>query len=759
MNATQTFICQPDLINPLTTMGLQMSGILVLSHLFHLAMKAVGNSGPVAQILAGFALGPTGLSRIDKVKIFLYEQSTKDYYPVMEFFFSIIFMFQIGLETDISYAIRTLRPAGTIAYGGIILSVILGGTASFFSYRYLDFIGNAYIVYGLFVIIVLANAAPPAVIRLTAELKIATSDLGRLAVCSSVVNDMSCLFLYALIIATHSGKGFGRGILCLVVTVGLIFLNKYLALWFNRRNRNQKYLKNTEVFVILSLVIATSMIIELMSYNSSINCFLLGLMFPREGKSARTLLFKLTYSINNFILPIYFGYIGFQFNGNYFQKLENIVSVILIVVLSIVGKVGGTLAACKYMKIPLNEGVLIGFLLNMKGHADLVLLSGVSNIFSWTLKSHDLLLITIVINTVISGVVISIIMRKEEKRLAQAYRSLELQDPENELRLLACVYGPRHVAASVGIISALRGPQTAPITPYLMHLVELPEKHKAKSALYHELEDEEIEVNEDDYGGNDVVEINDAVDAFTADTKVLIQQIKAVSTFSNMYEDICDYAEDLRVSIILVPFHKHQRIDGKMESGKEGIRTTNQRVLRHAPCSVGIIVNRGPGGAPGFTQILSSETTQHVATLFFGGPDDQEALACSKRIATHPCVNLTVIRFVPSPSSSTENAAHPDDDVLLADFYNRHVRSGQVRYVEKCVNNGTQTVAALTEMGDMYTLFIVGRGRRGQSPMTTGMSDWEECPELGIVGDVLASSEFSINGSVLIIQQHRNPSI
>lgn len=332
-------------------------------------------------VQAGFALGPTGLSRIDKVKNFLYEQSTKDYYPVMEFFFSIIFMFQIGLETDISYAIRTLRPAGTIAYGGIILSVILGGTASFFSYRYLDFIGNAYIVYGLFIIIVLANSAPPAVIRLTAELKIATSDLGRLAVCSSVVNDMSCLFLYALIIATHSGKGFGRGILCLVVTVGLIFLNKYLALWFNRRNRNQKYLKNTEVFVILSLVIATSMIIELMSYNSSINCFLLGLMFPREGKSARTLLFKLTYSINNFILPIYFGYIGFQFNGNYFQKLENIVSVILIVVLSIVGKVGGTLAACKYMKIPLTEGALIGFLLNMKGHADLVLLSGVSNIF------------------------------------------------------------------------------------------------------------------------------------------------------------------------------------------------------------------------------------------------------------------------------------------------------------------------------------------------------------------------------------------
>lgn len=312
-------------------------------------------------------------------------------------------------------------------------------------------------------------------------------------------------------------------------------------------------------------------------------------------------------------------------------------------------------------------------------------------------------------------------MRKEEKRLGQAYRSLELQDPENELRLLACVYGPRHVAASVGIISALRGPQTAPITPYLMHLVELPEKHKAKSALYHELEDEEIEVNEDDYGGNDVVEINDAVDAFTADTKVLIQQIKAVSTFSNMYEDICDYAEDLRVSIILVPFHKHQRIDGKMESGKEGIRTTNQRVLRHAPCSVGIIVNRGPGGAPGFTQILSSETTQHVATLFFGGPDDQEALACSKRIATHPCVNLTVIRFVPSPSpsSSTENAAHPDDDVLLADFYNRYYFCSFILWItfssieHRNFQTATQFCINMLNCSSMWCIYFLNLNKKG----------------------------------------------
>lgn len=75
------------------------------------------------------------------------------------------------------------------------------------------------------------------------------------------------------------------------------------------------------------------------------------------------------------------------------------------------------------------------------------------------------------------------------------------------------------------------------------------------------------------------------------------------------------------------------------------------------------------------------------------------------------------------------------------------------------MNDGKDTVEVLREIKNMYSLFIVGKGKRGHSPLTTGMSDWEECPELGIVGDILASSEFNIGGSVLIIQQHRSPSM
>lgn len=82
--------------------------------------------------------------------------------------------------------------------------------------------------------------------------------------------------------------------------------------------------------------------------------------------------------------------------------------------------------------------------------------------------------------------------------------------------------------------------------------------------------------------------------------------------------------------------------------------------------------------------------------------------------------------------------------------------TGQIGFVEKYVNNGGETVSALRDMGDMYSLFIVGKGGRGVSPITTGMSDWEECPELGTIGDLLASSDFDSRSSILVIQQQRH---
>ncbi|XP_021901598.1 cation/H(+) antiporter 2-like isoform X2 [Carica papaya] len=386
----------------------------------------------------------------------------------------------------------------------------------------------------------------------------------------------------------------------------------------------------------------------------------------------------------------------------------------------------------------------------------------------WGSQVRELLLAAMVINTLLSGFIASYLLRTEEKYFAHSLTALEFHSTESELRMLACVYSSHHASGAIGLISALSGSTEAPITPQLAHLVEL-RKNRRNKLMYHQLEDGEEFSDEETYGGDDVLEINDLVDAFTKQSKVLIRQSKVVSPLISLHEDMCSSAENSRVSIIFLPFHKHQRIDGRLENSNEGIRTTNQKVLRHAPCSVGILVDRSQSG---FQTPHGSESVQQVVTLFFGGPDDREALALSKWITMHPQINLTLVRFLPTstnkqnPISNTSSQNHEilmsistneteseRDNSFLEDFCNRYVVSGEVGYLEKHVSDGAQTVATIKDMVNMYSLFVVGKGRR-DSLITTGMSDWEECPELGTIGDILASSELQINASVLVIQKH-----
>lgn len=324
-------------------------------------------------------LGPSGLSNVSKVRDFFFQASAAEYYEVFGFFCRMLFMFLIGLETDVSYIIRNLKVASTISYCGQIIGTVFGIAVSFFIHQQLMLNDKKKIGFILIVVLILTYTASPVVIRLAGDLKFATSPTGRLVIACSLINEITCLMLFNLIIVFHKKRFFRGGLLTILITVLVIFVNKYVAIWFNKRNRNQKYLRNPELLCILSLLIGSSMIIEMFTSNSVISCFLIGVMFPKEGKTARTLSHKLAYSVHNFILPIYFGYLGFQFDGSRLRNFSSVIIVVILVVLSIGSKISGALLACKYLRIPLNEGVFVGFSLNLKGHADLLFIGQATN--------------------------------------------------------------------------------------------------------------------------------------------------------------------------------------------------------------------------------------------------------------------------------------------------------------------------------------------------------------------------------------------
>lgn len=321
-------------------------------------------------------LGPTALSHVKQIQEIFFLQSSMNYYEVVSFFCRIFITFLFGLEMNIEYIWLNRRLVSLVAGGGAGVAAISALGVSFYLFKQLT--SNASLPYFCIIIMLIVSyTSSPLVIRLASEMRLVSSNIGRIAVSSAIITEMACLMCFNLLLSWHS-KNFLRGFGCFIITGAVILINRYLALWLNKRHVNQKYLKAPQLLLILFLLVGKSMIIEIWGYNSIISCFLVGLMFPREGKAARTLLHKLGYSIYNFVLPVYFGYLGFQCNLIGLKNLHDVINVAILIFMGICAKLSGTLLACRYLEIPLSEGIFLGFMLNTRGYADLLFFGAAS---------------------------------------------------------------------------------------------------------------------------------------------------------------------------------------------------------------------------------------------------------------------------------------------------------------------------------------------------------------------------------------------
>uniref|UniRef100_A0A453Q8X9 Uncharacterized protein n=1 Tax=Aegilops tauschii subsp. strangulata TaxID=200361 RepID=A0A453Q8X9_AEGTS len=211
-----------------------------------------------------------------------------------------------------------------------------------------------------------------------------------------------------------------------------------------------------------------------------------------------------------------------------------------------------------------------------------------------------ILVVASIVNTFMAGPASAAIVRQQ--RRAFKYRSHCLQELrlEQELRVLVCVHGAGGVQAMLTLAELSKG-SSAPVAVYLLHLVELQTARKyAITHLYNNqsLDSKEEEEEDARWGYSwEMEQVTAAVHAFStydAAVPVPVRQMTAISSLASMDEDVRNGVEDARASLVIVPFHKEQRYDGRMVSrrGGDGRRQLNQRILQRARCTVGILVER-----------------------------------------------------------------------------------------------------------------------------------------------------------------------
>ncbi|KAL3829040.1 hypothetical protein ACJIZ3_017842 [Penstemon smallii] len=363
-----------------------------------------------------------------------------------------------------------------------------------------------------------------------------------------------------------------------------------------------------------------------------------------------------------------------------------------------------------------------------------------------TEEVYAIMIISVVAITGVISPIVKILYDPSKRFIAYKRRTMQHCTSNDELRILACIHRQENVHSIINLLRVSNSTKESPIDFVVLHLIKL--MGRASSLLIaHRQQDkprQHITQSERIFNVFKRFELQNP-DCFQ------IHCYKGISPYMTMHNDVCSLALEKRTILIVLPFHKQWTSEETVESST-AYRHLNKCVLEKAPCSVGILIDHRSLKS---RYVLSEHSVYKVVVLFFGGADDREALAYAKRMSGHSSVRLTLLRFIASGPAAivagTERSKMLDSEILM-NFKLIMQKMEQVAYKEKVVANGSDVITVTRSMVNAYNLVLVGR-RHGQSPVMLQLAKWNERGDLGVIGEILAASEFKGEASVLVVQQ------
>ncbi|KAK8561801.1 hypothetical protein V6N12_048861 [Hibiscus sabdariffa] len=744
----------------------QTTLILALTRFLAFLLKPLRQPKVIAEILGGVLLGPSALGRNQYYLHWIFPSWSMPLLETVASMGLLFFLFLVGLELDLSSIRRTGRRAFLIAFSGISLPFISGIGVAFVIRQTVD--GADKVGYGQFLVfmgVALSITAFPVLARILAELKLLTTTVGETAMSAAAFNDVAAWILLALAVAL-AGDGPGEHksplISIWVLLSGVAFVAFMVIVirptmkWVARRCSPERDVVD-EAYICLTLagVMVSGFITDLIGIHSIFGAFIFGLTIPKEGEFAERLMERIEDFVSGLLLPLYFASSGLKTDVARISGGKAWGLLVLVITTACAGKIMGTFAVALMFGMAMRESLALGFLMNTKGLVELIVLNIGKEKKVLNDEVFAILVLMALFTTFITTPSVMAVYKPAGRSSALTHRKLRdftnINGSKRELRILACLHGLGNVPSLISLIESTRSTKKSQLKLFIMHLVELTERSSSIITV-HRARRNGLPFISRLRRGDWHDRVAGAFQAYNQLGRVLVRPTTAISPLLTMHEDICHVAEIKRATIIVLPFHKQQwRGEGDQETIENvghGWRLVNQRVLKNAPCSVAVLVDRG-FGTPGHT----ATSTQSVCILFFGGADDREALELGGLMAEHPTVKVVVVRFVEDEGCDSCERNGELDETAMAEF--RSKWDGMVEYTEKTTSNIVEDVLGLGQCGD-YDLIVVGKGQgRFPSLMAAKLADRQaEHPELGPIGDLLASSGCQILSSVLVIQQH-----
>jgi len=216
----------------------------------------------------------------------------------------------------------------------------------------------------------------PVLARILMERKLLGTRLGSVAIACAAVDDITAWILLATIIALTKQDPNARPLWLMIVYIAIyvcvmLLLGRLLDAWSKRIDERRLPLDSMLLFVVLALV--SGAVGERIGIHALVGAFIAGLVTPRKFRQQS--IEKLEAVTLLLLMPLFFALTGIRTNLIFKVGASAYLDLLLILVVAIVSKWGGTMLGARAKGMSWREACQLGLMMNTRGLVELIVLN------------------------------------------------------------------------------------------------------------------------------------------------------------------------------------------------------------------------------------------------------------------------------------------------------------------------------------------------------------------------------------------------
>ncbi len=604
--------------SPLALLIAQLVVIIAVARLLGLLARRAGQPTVVAEMIAGILLGPSLLGLLaPNIEAALFPPASLGVLSLLSQLGLILFMFLIGLETDL----RLLRGRGSqsvvISHASIVVPFVLGAVLANFLDPALAVPGVASSSFTLFLGAAMSVTAFPVLARILSERRLLRTRVGAITVTCAAVDDVTAWCILAFVVASVRQTAVGEAVwitaMAGVYTLVMLFAVRPFLARLAARGGDHDGLSENAVALTFILLFLSAGATELIGIHALFGAFLMGAILPRHGGFARALAEKIEDVVVIVLLPVFFALSGLRTEIGLLNEAGAWLQCGLILLVACLGKFGGGFIAARFTGLGWREAGALGVLMNTRGLMELIVLNIGLDLGVLSPTLFTMMVLMALFTTLITTPILQLVYPPEA--LARDLLDPPQDSPATattdapEFRLLLCVAQGSSGPGMVQLARALVGPSRGAARLYALQLVRPAERT------------------------SDILDPSDDGAALTPllkhghDQGLDLRPLSFVS--SEPARDICSVAEVKDVDLVLLGWQRPLL-------GQAVLGGTVHEVMTAARTDVGVLLNRGLGDV------------RRVLVHLQSTPHDPALLALATRMA-RAGVQVTVLQHGPAP--------------------------------------------------------------------------------------------------------------